>query len=300
MPKKNKPRTIRDNIVEAANSSMSRNSSVIPAMKMMGVVEPSRKNVMHGKRKRRNRELDIRSGKIDWNSPMLLPNRGTGLDLQTQDKTINTEPVDTYEAGKALSHDGIDDFTTLATEFTSSALTISFWFRITSAASGNKGIFGYGAVTNFIRYAPTLNAIQYRSGSTTRNFTIPSIGVNDWYHVLIWDDGTTNSRLFINGVESSSGALGTVSGITLSQIGTSLNSSSPIDLDDVILKKEAISNPESSAIAIYNSGVRGVNPTSEIEDAEQVYFMNDSYENEGSDGGDLTPNNMDVDPFVEL
>lgn len=66
MPKKER-RTIRDNVIEEINSLSSRNKSVIPAMKNINNVKASRRNVMHGRRKRRNRENDVRSGVINWN-----------------------------------------------------------------------------------------------------------------------------------------------------------------------------------------------------------------------------------------
>ena len=87
------------------------------------------------------------------------------------------------------------------------------------------------------------------------NFTIPTVTLNQWYHVCITKDSSNDVRLYWNGTESSTGALPTNDTLNLYQLGSYRRTSLWFDgvMDEFGLD---ITTAASSAqvSALYNGG----------------------------------------------
>jgi hypothetical protein len=82
---------------------------------------------------------------------------------------------------------------------------------------GNGQIFSNGKVILYTNSAGYLSFT--RNGSTYLNSSASSITVNNWYHFVITSDNAGATKIYINGVLSSSGAAGTPSAATTYYVG---------------------------------------------------------------------------------
>jgi hypothetical protein len=167
-----------------------------------------------------------------------------------------------YNFENALDFDGTDDYLQHASfTLADTANSMSFWFKMD--AFGGV-IFSSSSAAGGGSYLKILSStvIQWSVNGTGGNWTVPTMSTGTWYHVLTTI--TTNTgKVYLNGVESSSGGLTIGSGgWTIVYWGKDWNNTSWLNgkLDDVALWDSA-SATEQNAIDIYNSG-NGRSPVS--------------------------------------
>ena len=155
----------------------------------------------------------------------------------------------------SMAFDGVDDYILLGSVIPLGLSSISFWMK-SSHSSGNGGITKGLGDLNIIGTSPLvrLGASNYRYfADQVANFD------GEWHHwfLLIAGSGTsdiTNSRLFVDGVEISSGTTissGAPAAWTVSQIGTGFYVYLSCSIDEVAIWQ---SDQTSNISTIYNSG----------------------------------------------
>jgi hypothetical protein len=112
--------------------------------------------------------------------------------------------------GNSIYYDGVNDYTSgIGTEFVSGEpFSYSFWFNRPDIV-GNAAFFGYNTDNSLylFHYTPTLIRAQGITPSPNyQDYTFPTIAFNTWHHVVMTRDSSNMVRIYLNGVESSSGA----------------------------------------------------------------------------------------------
>lgn len=205
-----------------------------------------------------------------------------------------------YNFEQALEFDGVDDYVVLPSTFSSTQMTFSFWFKIDTFASINCVIGNSIEIAQYVRFdnSTTINVRANGSGGNA-TFNFPALSTGVWYNCFFSTDGL-NGRLFINGVESTSGTVSTSNRTFIyNSLGAQAISASFFNgvLDDVLLYNVVSADPLADASAIYNAG-SGVDPLTVIPSALQLYRFNNNANNDGSLGGSATLNNFIADPYV--
>jgi hypothetical protein len=140
-------------------------------------------------------------GTAQYTTP-LIDNSGNGKHATIYGAT----PVEGV-SGKALSFDGVNDYTSQALSFPTGAFTFSFWIKTSTdskhmaakyGAAGNRQfIMAVGALTT----AHKLNIWLYADGTTAISFvSATSIDDGTWKHCAIVYTPSTSVDFYINGV----------------------------------------------------------------------------------------------------
>jgi hypothetical protein len=124
----------------------------------------------------------------------------------TSAKTV-AGPGGTIAAG--LSLNGTDDYIDISGASLSFAggvaFSVSGWMEFDAA--GSSYLTGDSGTTAHRIFKQSDTNIRVTTLTGSSDFTVPSLGTSAWCHVLVARAVTTNSmRVFVNGVESSSGA----------------------------------------------------------------------------------------------
>ena len=205
-------------------------------------------------------------------------------------------PSNEYEFLQCIRSNGVDSYAGLPFSFSSSTLTVSFWVYIDT--TGNHNILGQsGENLTIMRLDTSLNVFRVRCntggiGNTT--FAIPALSTDNWYHFFYADNGT-NGRLWVDGVESSSGAVATGGTYNLDQVFTRDGNDFLDGLLDDLLLTNTYGDPATEAARI----AAEEDPLEVIPTAQHLYRFNENANNSGSLGGSLTLNNFAADPYEE-
>lgn len=100
----------------------------------------------------------------------------------------------------SLALDGIDDYATLGSTFTSitGSKSITGWFRFDDTTQ--NAVFGNTA-SQYGWLFWTNNTIFFRTSAATNSFTLSTtLATNTWYHIAFTGDGTT-LKCYINGTQ---------------------------------------------------------------------------------------------------
>lgn len=130
---------------------------------------------------------------------------GKGYDLSGSGYHGTLEADTHFVAGKfgsALSFDGTGDYFSFANKLYLGEFTISVWFnpaKMTTMICGAND-----AYHQYIAFNTTTN-IRVDIG-VSKNFTVPTITLNKWHHLVITRDGSGDIRVYLNSVESTTGA----------------------------------------------------------------------------------------------
>jgi hypothetical protein len=180
-----------------------------------------------------------------------------------------------FDFGNALQFDGVNDYVSCSNIALTTISTLSFWFNI-SDADRDGTIFGNSADGNTAYRI--LSSTQIRLGYVTASdFTVSAIVTGTWYHCLI-AIGATTTRLYLNGVESTTGALANKL-ITINQLGKYHLTSGILQLngllDEVAIWNGTHEGTLTDAQNLYNSGNGAL--ASDVIASPTVYWrMNES------------------------
>jgi len=203
-----------------------------------------------------------------------------------------------YNFGKALQFDGVDDYCLTNKTISHTDFTVSLWFN--SIEYGNITLIGSTNIRFVKLMSDTL--FQIRVSASSQTFIVPPVSLNQWHHFYMMRGSDGNVRVFVDGVESSTGGINDTSPLDYNVIGgffigANLFQTYKGKLDDVLITNTASLTPQTQATALYNGGL-GADPLTVIPTAKQLYRFNGNGNNDGSLGGALTLNNFIADPYV--
>lgn len=189
------------------------------------------------------------------------------------DQGTTSEPAgDSYSYENACALDGSNDHFLLASEIAlTTNFTIGFMFK--AANFDAQILLSNDDSANRYIFLESTTIISVSIGGSEKEFTVPGMSTDTWYNVMITRTGD-NTKLYLNGVESSSGALDT-GGLTFNiQIfGAYHNISLPFEgvLDEFYFWSGVVAT-EANAVSI----AAGEDPEVVISDADHVYRFNES------------------------
>ena len=201
-----------------------------------------------------------------------------------------------FEFGNALSFDGVNDYLSFTSLIQTTKFTLSYWFNQVNTNSVQSH-FGKSADNN--EFIGTLNntVIRYLMAGGQLDFTVPTMSNNTWYNVVITRDSSNDLRLYLNGVESSAGAINRVAPLDIDQAGRYGSGAVQFNgkLDQIVVWNN-VTATSSNAVSIYNAG-SGVDPTTVIPSPNRLYNLNESgstatANDEGFDNKDASLNNF--------
>ena len=164
-------------------------------------------------------------------APCLGP---TGLRLHDHNRRSNWGTLTNMDAETdwilsggqyALDFDGVDDTVAHNNLSMTGAFGVSLWFLKRTNGIYNERIL-WGNVTDADTYVGnvTLTTINTQSDTTgqQKNYTF-STSLNQWYHFALSRDANYGVRLYLNGIESTSGVQTVTGTYTLNRIGQYAN-----------------------------------------------------------------------------
>lgn len=274
-----------DSIVAASKTSLSRNFSRLPST--VDYLQESTKNLKNATKRDVKQAIDYSQGMIDWS-------RKGNIDLMGT--SYNPTPAEVpFSFGDALVFDGNDDYVEINTALNTTEFTVSLWFNLPTVAANNRIVAG-AISTDWIDVRSS-GVINIRLSSGGVNFTVPSISSSTWYHLLVARNSSSQTRLFLNGVESSSGTQVVLGNCTYSSLGRQIGGGFTACVLDDCLFNSSYGNPATESEAIYNGG-EGADPLISIPLAEQLYRFNENLNNDGSLGGSATGFNLAANPYI--
>lgn len=213
-----------------------------------------------------------------------------GFSLGGSGLSVSSGGAPAFDFGKAIGLNGSNQYASLTSSLTSnSTTTISFWFKVNAFDSGN--IFGNsGSNLTTVRATSSTNMRWFVASS--KDFTVPTMSTGTRYHGVFTIDAT-NIRFYLNGVESSTGALAKTVDITIDQIGRYFNGGSGFwfggEMDEIAIDlTRTLSGAEVSSL--YNGGA-GADYISTIGALNAYYKFN------ASDGTDSSGNSNTLTLF---
>jgi hypothetical protein len=140
------------------------------------------------------------------------------------------------------------------------AFTFTAWFTMevldgkVMAGNANDNDTYFGSPQN-----TTTILVQSDTAVTVQSFTIPTISINTWYHYTVTRDSGNITRVYLNGIQSSSGGksiAGTFTSNAIGRYGDGAGPNAPYqwqgELDDVRVYNRALSADEIKRL--YNGG----------------------------------------------
>lgn len=123
----------------------------------------------------------------------------------------NTSDKATTGPGTALTSafdmngsDDLVDISAASISFVSGEFTFAAWINLD--ATTVQGVFGISGSNNSTLRIASSTSFLFRTGVNS-TFAVPEMSTGTWYHLLLSRSAAGNVRLFLDGVESSTGAL---------------------------------------------------------------------------------------------
>ena len=136
-----------------------------------------------------------------------------GTDLTNNNAVTNPDDA---TRGYVAAFDGVDQYFSGA--YTGNSTGAASWSMWINANANNQVILG-GSSTDFIYRTNSTTILLRAQGVINNNFTVPNMNFDTWFHLVITRDSSDNFRLYLNGTESSTGAINETSELTLYNIG---------------------------------------------------------------------------------
>lgn len=162
---------------------------------------------------------------LDSRNPRSYPGSGTTwFDISGNNNhgTLVNGPVFT---SNGFSFDGVNDYVATSISLTGQ-FSVSMWFnRRTTGAGGGRIVYGNTSdVDTYLALVRTSDIIvQSDNVGTSKIFDGFSFSNNMWYHIVVSRNTSNAVRVFVNGIESTSGSQ-TINGtFTLNGVGRYAN-----------------------------------------------------------------------------
>jgi hypothetical protein len=167
--------------------------------------------------------------------------------------------------------DGSGDYLTWSgSAITTNQFCFECWFYCTGSYGSQQVLFGPNSATNggiSIRIASSTRIDIDRLGVGASQFTVPTLALNTWNHLVAVRDGSNNTTVFVNGTRSSTGTISdSYSYLPAASVGA-LNSGTPFPFTGYISNARIIVgstpyDPTSSTITVPTSPLTAVSNTS--------------------------------------
>jgi hypothetical protein len=154
-----------------------------------------------------------------------------------------------FSFGNALKFDGVNDYVSFSNITTTTTWSISFWFKYISGMLFSN----FGASNEYIQSFNSTN-LRIVTGADSKFYAVPAMTIGTWYHCFI-SVNSGSARLYLNSVQSLSGAQTNNTSITLNAMGTFNGGSFYFGgtLDEVGILT-GVAGTAQNAIDLYNSG----------------------------------------------
>ena len=122
----------------------------------------------------------------------------------------------------ALDFDAVDDRVVIANLSLAGAFSVSMWCnRRSQGQFTDRGVFGNSASTStyLAQITNTTVATQSNTAGTRKIFSGFSFSDNVWFHLLVSRSANNGVRVYVDGMESTSGEQSVAGTYTLNQIG---------------------------------------------------------------------------------
>jgi len=183
----------------------------------------------------------------------------------------------TGKIGGGLSFDGINGTVTIAPATQTGALTVAGWIKCNSTSVSHIVGNSSGGISRFFKVNDNLTTSTWRfvnSAGSQIGFTTASVGTGSWRHGCVTRDGSNNVRVYLDGVESSTGAQALSGNFAPNRFGFGngfyLNGS----LDDVRIYSRALTIEDIRALVIQGGPAASYyyrGQTSVDRDRQQMY-----------------------------
>ncbi len=187
---------------------------------------------------------------------------------------------DSYDFGNALRYDGVNDRVDFTTEISWAASQegiMSIWVKFSVIPAVGVDVI-VGSSSQAGEFIAVVNSTTIRvANGATADFTVPSIILEEWNHLMVSRVSASEYRLWWNGVESITGIQSISS--TIFRIGRLAARSTGANnfggVQDDFITKAGVIGTDTIAANLYNGG-NGVLPTDEIPAPDIYYNFNQS------------------------
>jgi hypothetical protein len=202
-----------------------------------------------------------------------------------------------YDFENYLEFDGVDDYLTFSALDLSDSRSINIWFTTDAFGDVMFHAQNYG-----FPYVQLLNSTTIKiSNGINKNYTVPAIAAGQW-HMLSIVFLTGGTKVYLDGVESSTGALSMTLSGNFTALGANYGGSGfeyGGKVDSMIYVSAELSDAEITSL--YNLGL-GADPTSVIASPTLYYDFNEftsttTVVDESDNGNDGTMSNFTGTPF---
>ncbi len=166
-------------------------------------------------------------------------------------QAVTTVP---FSFGNALQFDGVNDYVSLSPINNGDVdHSYSMWIKHDQTVSGFS-IAYLRSSSSASEYIGTLNntGIRYRAYNIA-DFTVPAFIVGNWFHVVITYESGVGTRLYYNGVESTTGLIAGTQNFKLDNIGRYASSIyGAKTMDEIAVYNKTLTFAE--VTGLYNSG----------------------------------------------
>lgn len=151
----------------------------------------------------------------------------------------------------AFDLNGTDDAVAVSGISLAGTFSFSLWFNTDTASARHMIGTSAGSNNDRIGYASDTSIIVRRA--VTLTYTVPSIGTGAWHHLLVTRDGSNNARVFMDGVESSTGSQSSTGTWAPNRIG--LGATAGVFFDGKVAQVKVFDTDESANVAtLYAEG----------------------------------------------
>jgi len=156
--------------------------------------------------------------------------------------------------GGAYDFDGVDDYVSLSSEIVfDDGGSFGFWFN----ADGVNNVMPLGQIDGDNHFAIRGAVLRIQdNGNSNLDWVVSSVGVGEWHYVVVTKDGSDDWRLYLDGAESSTGAINDEDVFLIGAIGQGYtDDESAFDgrIDEVGVWDRVLNSSEIAGI--YSSGI---------------------------------------------
>jgi len=124
----------------------------------------------------------------------------------------------------AMDFNGVNEYITFTGTTFTGQFSISVRVWSTSGVAENKLLGGYGGTNDLIRVDSATNKVSIRLAGVQQAFLFPSVAEETWYTLVLTRDASNNVRVYLDTVESTTGAVVMAGNFTMSSIGRTVSS----------------------------------------------------------------------------